>query len=302
MAARDPRLRCEFHGHGLAVYPPGSGFGPRRLNDFELVWIVDGEVECHCDDRRLRAGPGAVSIVQPGTIQGYAWDRERRTCHGFVHFNLVAGHALLPPPASWPDLRHGRDGVFDPLLRHLLWLLDRPVPQWRDLAESALAHILLVYVHGADGLAGEATERFSPPVERALAHVSKAWSADCHRPLSLPELARVAGVSRSHLVRRFQAELGATPMEALRLLRLDRAARLLSGTNLGVAEIAGLTGFASPYHFSRSFHAIYGKAPSAFRSLMQAGGVYPTIRLVRLRDVARGWMRRDPPTRPGPLR
>jgi len=42
-------------------------------------------------------------------------------------------------------------------------------------------------------------------------------------------------------------------MEKLWLIRLEEAARLLSQTGLGVAEVAYRTGFANPFHFSRRF-------------------------------------------------
>jgi transcriptional regulator GlxA family with amidase domain len=56
-----------------------------------------------------------------------------------------------------------------------------------------------------------------------------------------------------------------TPMEKVWLLRLQEAARLLGQTGLGIAEVAYLTGFANPYHFSRRFKAHFGMQPSLWR-------------------------------------
>lgn len=91
---------------------------------------------------------------------------------------------------------------------------------------------------------------------------------------------------RRHLFRAFRAELGASPAEAQRLLRLDRAAVLLARSNLQVQEIAEATGFASPFHFSRAFRKIYGRSPRAFRAAIAAGAPLPPIRLVRVRALA----------------
>ncbi len=64
-------------------------------------------------------------------------------------------------------------------------------------------------------------------------------------------------------------------MTSVRLARLERSLLLLARTDLSVQEIAADTGFVSPYHFSRSFRAVYGLAPSRMRSALDAGEVPP---------------------------
>src|SRR5436190_7225761 len=36
-------------GCGVAVYPPGATFGPRQLEDFEFVWLLQGTAEWRYD-------------------------------------------------------------------------------------------------------------------------------------------------------------------------------------------------------------------------------------------------------------
>jgi transcriptional regulator GlxA family with amidase domain len=50
------------------------------------------------------------------------------------------------------------------------------------------------------------------------------------------------------------------------LVRLSRAAEALVRSTATIAEIAHLTGFANPYHFSRRFRLTYGVAPGGYRS------------------------------------
>ena len=52
---------------------------------------------------------------------------------------------------------------------------------------------------------------------------------------------------------------------AFELLRLARAATLLTRSNLSVAAVAEDCGFANPYHFSRRFHRTYGQPPGRYR-------------------------------------
>jgi transcriptional regulator GlxA family with amidase domain len=67
-------------------------------------------------------------------------------------------------------------------------------------------------------------------------------------------------------------------MEVLRLLRLDRAAQLLTRTDLAVQEVADLVGFEDAFHFSRLFRAEFGHAPREFRQGSLLGQICPESR------------------------
>ena len=68
------------------------------------------------------------------------------------------------------------------------------------------------------------------------------------------------------LYRRTQALYGLTPLELMRDRRMERAAHLLTTTNLIVADIAALTGFSTVRGFNRSFKLQFNLSPSEFRN------------------------------------
>jgi AraC family transcriptional regulator len=84
-------------------------------------------------------------------------------------------------------------------------------------------------------------------------------------PWTLDSLADEAHVSRSQLVRAFDATVGMSPMTYLRQMRVERMARLLASTDLSVAEVARSVGWTDANYASRCFHAHYGIAPTQFR-------------------------------------
>ncbi len=81
-------------------------------------------------------------------------------------------------------------------------------------------------------------------------------------PLSMDELAQAAGYSRRHLERLFRDAVGKTPGDFYRGLRLDRARNLLSTTDLTLMEVSIACGFSTVSHFSKSFRARFGTAPT----------------------------------------
>lgn len=82
---------------------------------------------------------------------------------------------------------------------------------------------------------------------------------------SVLDIARELHVSPRHLERLFQAELGVSPSDFARTLRLRRAHDLLVDTRQPISEVALDTGFADGSHFSRRFRDAYGKSPSQVR-------------------------------------
>jgi AraC family transcriptional regulator len=86
-------------------------------------------------------------------------------------------------------------------------------------------------------------------------------------PLRIGDVALEVGVHPSSLARAFQRHYGCTPGDLVRLLRVDRASRLLSGSNLPLASIAREVGFSDQSHFSRTFKRATGMTPGAFRAL-----------------------------------
>lgn len=108
-----------------------------------------------------------------------------------------------------------------------------------------------------------------------LAHLRRARDhMDRHyrEPLDLTQLARVAGVSKFHFVRCFEATYGETPIRYLTRRRIERAQDLLRLANLTVTEICMAVGFASLGSFSTRFTVLVGESPTAYRDRWAARG------------------------------
>jgi AraC family transcriptional regulator len=246
-------------GSGVAVYPRGATFGPRELPDFEFVWLLQGTAEWRYDQGSITLGPNSLLLGRPGMRDSFVWDRSRPTRHAYLHFRLEGDLPRLPDPARWPLVRRlPDDDPLRPLLRYLL-----KVGEDRS-TEEVLRLLLTLFVRGP--LPDRDGERLPPHLDGLLEHIRRAWSPPAPtRPLSLQELAAAAHLSPGYLSRVFGHHYGIGPVAAVELLRLARAATLLTRSNLSVAAVAHDCGFANPYHFSRRFRRVYGQPPGRYR-------------------------------------
>jgi len=83
-------------------------------------------------------------------------------------------------------------------------------------------------------------------------------------------LAERLGLGQRHLSRLFAEHLGASPLQVAQSLRVQRAKRLLSDTELPICQIAESAGFRSARRMSAAFARLYGQPPTTFRKRRSA--------------------------------
>ena len=88
-------------------------------------------------------------------------------------------------------------------------------------------------------------------------------------PWTLRSLAEEVHLSRSQLVRAFDATIGLSPMAYLRQTRAQQMAHLLGSTDLSIAATARTDSWTDPNYASRWFHAHYGISPTEYRRRRQ---------------------------------
>jgi AraC-like DNA-binding protein len=84
-------------------------------------------------------------------------------------------------------------------------------------------------------------------------------------PVTLPQVARVAGFAPDYFTRLFKREEGISLGRYLLQLRVERAKQLLAGTPLSVEQVRKASGFRTRAYFHRAFKKAVGKTPAVFR-------------------------------------
>jgi len=82
---------------------------------------------------------------------------------------------------------------------------------------------------------------------------------------TVDSLAEIAHMSRSAFAKAFQEAFHDSPINLLKHVRMEQAARLLSAGSLPVERIAARLGYSSRSHFSHAFKQHTGQSPAEFR-------------------------------------
>ena len=86
-------------------------------------------------------------------------------------------------------------------------------------------------------------------------------------PLTIARIARITGLDKRRVERRFRAVFGRSPLEIYTQMRLGQARHLLEHTERSVAAIAAECGFCDTSHLSRTFRQKYGVTPARHRAV-----------------------------------
>ncbi len=97
---------------------------------------------------------------------------------------------------------------------------------------------------------------------RLIAHIESSYM----RSVTVAELAKIIGRSRSHVLKLFRTHIGISAKNYIIDKRLNEACELLLSTTKSIAEIGQAVGISDPYHFSKLFRHHIKHTPTSFRS------------------------------------
>jgi AraC family transcriptional regulator len=258
---------------------------------------LDHHLVCYCPSgnaklTQSRGGARHTGVITAGSAYlmpaGYesAWEGDSGLSARLrVPTGLIAAAAeQLGPHEIRVEIRNvfqTRDPVIERFAQALLAEMDMPAHPVQKLIADTISSALAAHLLRAYNTFGTLEHAHEPVLGKLeITRVIEFIEDNLHQPISLDDLAGVASVSRFHFSRLFKRSTGCTAIGFVEQCRIRRAQALIADTDLPLAEIALMTGFADQSHFTRRFHRHVGCTPAVF---------------ARERGRRRGGSRADPP-------
>jgi AraC-like DNA-binding protein len=275
-----------------ASFPVRSAWytAPRRLLDYMLMYVQEGEMIAHVEERKILFRAGEFLFIQPGELHSLEGPSDTITpyVHLDVFYNPGRGRSFV--------VRSGRVDVsgseefMQPRLEdatgvrvptkfvpantaqfRATMLKTIGIWQRRDFLGQLESH------HLASGLVLEILRSYSrggaesPDRPEFLNWITSHMSLHLAEPLSVADMANRAGLSPSRFSRVFRDRFGNPPHRFLLHLRVQRAQDLLQHTGLTMRRISAQCGFSDVHHFAKTFKKISGQTPGSYRGNNRAG-------------------------------
>lgn len=238
-----------------------------------LIIVSAGQGWLKAEDRLYPLAKGAGFLIEAGSLnriqageQGISWYR--------LEFGLIpAGHGKL----GTGDKGHGeymlRPGDLDCrpfsqcalLLDSIYYSFRRPEDIEWFAAQTRFQELLLLLMRTNAPVLKAKDEREA--VEESIRYMEE----HCSEPLSVDQLAEIAGTGRARYTQLFKEITGRMPLEHLNSLRIERAQQQLLLTRDRLHEVALAAGYSNEYYFNRRFKRTVGVTPGQYRSLHQEG-------------------------------
>ena len=242
---------------------------------YELIYVYQGNCGQYLAGSQeiLSMTAGDVCLLTPGKIHAMmpAGDQDmilKMILPKSLMKEILARFRMEDDLREWADMAETRNqlyvfhtaSAYGCSVKRLLESLMLQVYQGRNPKSIAVRSLLdLLLIELAQGNL-EHTDRgfLDEVIDYMQNHVHTA---------ELTALAARLGYSSRHCARRILEVTGGSFSELLTHIRIQRAADLLSGTDLSVEAIACQAGYHSVSGLYKRFQAVYGMSPGAYRKL-----------------------------------
>lgn len=254
--------RLDIHEVRPHFMPAGYTVREHVHSYYEAHILLDGSALYTIGEPQV-VRPGGALLHEPHAP--HAWQESDTPCLRLLIWFDMEPPVPVPRPAEWP------------IWPDLLWDVDRVLHEaagghsgWQDRVSARLTVVLsrLLSIAGWPN-----SPRPAPMVPQMqwIPAVDQFLLDNLTRPLNLDDVALHVGVSKRSLCRHFLQLTGATVMERLSHLRMDRAATLLAETDAGLGEIGTQVGLPDPSYFCRRFRQHFHLTPQVYRRQMTGG-------------------------------
>ena len=245
--------------------------------EIELIRVLSGVLNVRLNHRAYEVRPGGIIFVNPETLhQAYPQD-----C---VYECLVFHPDCIP--AMDDDSRGFVEGIknheyiVDEFQSQAEMPLAAAVHRLFDLMETETAGRKFKVIGALYQLFGDVldhrqyqpAETLPPSADKKIPKLKTVLAfirGHYQTAITLEDIARASGMSRKYLCSFFKEMTTKTPMEYLKLYRIERAARKLINTDMTVTEVALSCGFNDFSYFIKTFKQIKGMTPAKYRKSVQ---------------------------------
>ena len=241
--------------------------------DFQFIYVFAGEMYLHTLERTLIVPAGSGAFINKNVVHLVLASPD---CHynSFLFperlVSFYAGNSVnryVKHIADCEELQSiilRQEVTWQNEILDLLKMLSDITPDAKCYEYEVLvllAEIWLWFLRHLDLPERKNDNETIKRMQRFLTYIELHYAED----ISLAELARSVGVSKSECLRCFKVTIQDTPYHYLMEYRLQKAAELLENTDQSVLEISQRVGFQSQSHFGQLFREKTGLSPSKYR-------------------------------------
>ncbi len=263
---KDPRVRDLYITH-IGIFPEAMGHLRKRplgSSQYILIYSLKGEGWVEIRGKKSIIKANQLIIIPPKTPCSYGASISNPWTNYWVHFTGENSAAYAPSTGQVIDIPGSADARIDERLLLFEEMLQNSEdyfhPEKVVYANICLKQFL-TSVKYLDVYRSINKNAENDLLEKLITYMK----TKLHKRIKIQELAGICNCSVSNIYRLFKKNLDSAPQDFFIHLKIERARRYLTQTNMKVKDIGARLGYEDPYYFSRIFSKHTGLSPANFR-------------------------------------
>ncbi len=280
----DRKWQIVCNDAGYTVINPGSAYPPdkekhpdkfksvttgRILNEYQLIYITQGQGVFYCGHKKHIIRPGTVMLIFPGVSHHYMPDKSTGWIEYWIGFSGDYPDRLRQEGVLSPSKSVYSIGYHDTLLYFFDKLFDqvreqKPGYQIRSSSDtiSLLAEVICL----------EKNRNIKSGDEELVERVKFLLEENLYENIDLDFVSGEIGLSKVRIQNIFREYTGMTPYQFYLNLKINKAKEWLDYGTYSVKEISYRLSFKDPCYFSRLFTKKTGISPSRWNIQVEKKG------------------------------
>ena len=198
---------------GLERCAPGQTWGPGIRDHYLIHLVVSGKGVFEVGGRTYEVVPGDLFFARPSQLIRYTADEAQPWEYSWVGFNGACANKLVQqtPFSDVQPVHHCKDPQSTRETIYNIYLARGPEPQCEALMTGYLYLFMAQLMKEAREAMPNTPSSSSQYVLAAIKYIQFNYSHD----ISVDDIAKAVGVSRSHLYRVFMSNVGQSPIDYL---------------------------------------------------------------------------------------
>lgn len=263
---KDPRVNDLYITH-IGIFPEALGHvrnRPLGSSQFILLYCVDGEGWVEMEGKRKNIAANQLFVIPPKTACRYGASTKNPWTNYWIHF--TGKHAAIYSPSVNQVIEIPPSN--DSRIEDRLVLFEEMLQNFEDhfkLEKVVYANIclkqFLTSVKHLHIYRSSRKEQENDLVKKVISFMRN----NLHKNIRISNLAGTCNCSSSNIYKLFKQNLDSSPQDFFIHLKMERARKYLTQTNLKVKDIGAKLGYEDQYYFSRIFSKHIGQSPANYR-------------------------------------
>lgn len=258
---------------GMQECPSEYSFGPAVRDFWLLHFVISGKGYFTNGKNTEEVKENGIFVIRPYEKTSYKADKDEPWSYIWIGFSS---------DIALPDVLNEKDVIEAPYLRETFESAYHDAYFSESRTDGAYEHFLCGKIWEILGKLLKLSQRAPTPYETYVRPAISIMLSEYQKGITVGQIAERLHISYGYFCDIFRAETGRTPKKYLNMLRLDKAALMLTIRNFSITLAATSVGYPDVFAFSRAFKRHYGCSPTEY--VKAHSGENATVNIIKNND------------------